>query len=65
MKKKNQELEKFKWMLDYKIKDLRTMIEPREAEIGAMKEQVKEMDLELEVGGFERDESVSEMMGFE
>merc|ERR1719383_865029 len=47
-KKENQELEKFKWILDYKIKDLRTMIEPREAEIGAMKEQVKEMDLELE-----------------
>lgn len=48
LKRKNQELEKFKWMLDYKIKDLRAMIEPREAEIATMREQVKEMDNELE-----------------
>lgn len=48
LKKKNQELEKFKMMLDFKIKGLRTMIEPREAEIAAMKEQVQEMGSELE-----------------
>ena len=48
LKKKNQELEKFKWMLEYKIKDLLTLIEPRQAEIAAMKEQVREMVLELE-----------------
>ena len=48
MKKKNQELEKFKFVLDYKIKELKRQIEPRENEITDMKEQIKEMDQELE-----------------
>lgn len=43
-----QELEKFKFVLDYKIKELKKQIEPREQEIGNMKEQIKEMDQELE-----------------
>ena len=30
LKKKNQELEKFKFVLDYKIKELKKQIEPRE-----------------------------------
>ena len=29
MKKKNQELEKFKFVLDFKIKELKRTIEPR------------------------------------
>lgn len=33
LKKKNQELEKFKFVLDYKIKELKKQIEPREQEI--------------------------------
>ena len=33
MKKKNQELEKFKFVLDYKIKELKKQIEPRELEV--------------------------------
>ena len=48
LKKKNQELEKFKFVLDYKIKELRKQIEPRENQISAMKDRVKEMDAELE-----------------
>ena len=41
LKKKNQELEKFKFVLDYKIKELRKQIEPRENEIKRIKEQIK------------------------
>ena len=41
MKKKNQELEKFKFVLDYKIKELKKQIEPREQEIKSMKEQIE------------------------
>jgi len=48
LKKKNQELEKFKFVLDYKIKELKKQIEPREQEIVDMKDQIKEMDGELE-----------------
>lgn len=48
LKKKNQELEKFKFVLDYKIKELKHQIEPRENEILAMTQQIKEMDVELE-----------------
>lgn len=48
LKKKNQELEKFKFVLDFKIKELKSLIEPKEEEIEQYKEQVKEMDLELQ-----------------
>ncbi|KAF1781800.1 WD40-repeat-containing domain [Phytophthora cactorum] len=44
-----QELEKFKFVLDYKIKELKRAIEPRENEIADMKAQIKEMDQELEL----------------
>ena len=43
MKKKNQELEKFKFVLDYKIKELKKQIEPRENDIKEMKEQIQEV----------------------
>lgn len=43
LKKKNQELEKFKFVLDYKIKELKKQIEPRENEIKVMKEQIQEV----------------------
>lgn len=43
-----RQLEKFKFVLDFKIKELKRQIEPRETEIGSMKEQIKEMDRELE-----------------
>lgn len=48
LKKKNQELEKFKFVLDYKIKELKQQIAPREAEIGTLRQQIEEMDMELE-----------------
>lgn len=47
LKRKNQELEKFKFVLDYKIKELKKQIEPREAEIKANKAQIAQMDEEL------------------
>ncbi|KAI9346401.1 WD repeat domain 65-like protein [Zopfochytrium polystomum] len=47
-KEKNQELEKFKFVLDYKIKELKRQIEPREQDIQGMTHQIKEMDVELE-----------------
>eukprot|EP00501_MAST-03F_sp_TOSAG23-6_P000811 GSMAST32.ASY1.ANO1.841.1 assembled CDS len=47
LNKKNQELEKFKFVLDYKVKELRRQIEPRMNEIADMKKQIKEMNVEL------------------
>ena len=41
LKRKNQELEKFKFVLDYKIKELRRQMEPRENEIKLKTEQIK------------------------
>ena len=35
-------------MLDYKIKELKKQLEPRDDEIGRKKEQIKEMEAELE-----------------
>merc|ERR1712216_602174 len=48
LKKKNQELEKFKFVLDYRIKELRKQIEPKTLEIEAQKVTLGEMDKELE-----------------
>ena len=36
LKKKNQELEKFKFVFDYRIKDLKRQVEPRENHISEM-----------------------------
>lgn len=48
LKRKNQELEKFKFVLDYKIKELKRDVVPREEEISHMKEQTNMMDNELQ-----------------
>lgn len=48
LKKKNQELEKFRFVLDYKIKELKLQIKPRETEINTMRKQIEEMNMELE-----------------
>ncbi|KAJ3005699.1 Cilia- and flagella-associated protein 57 [Thoreauomyces humboldtii] len=48
LKKKNQELEKFKFVLDYKIMELRKQVEPREEDIIVLSSQIKEMDDELQ-----------------
>jgi len=45
LKKKNQELEKFKFVLDYKIKELKKQIEPREKDIKQMREQIVEVKI--------------------
>uniref|UniRef100_T1J5P9 WD repeat-containing protein 55 homolog n=1 Tax=Strigamia maritima TaxID=126957 RepID=T1J5P9_STRMM len=47
LKKKNQELEKFKFVLDYKIKELKKQLEPKDNDIREMKEQVSAMEVEL------------------
>lgn len=47
LKKKNKELEKFKFVLDYKVNELKKQIEPRENEVKEMKEQVHEVRLTL------------------
>ena len=60
LKKKNQELEKFKFVLDYKIRELKRGIEPREQEIASMREQVTMMDLELE--RYHKQSSSSELL---
>lgn len=49
LKKKNQELEKFRFVLDYKIKELKLQIAPRENDIATMRKQIEEMDLELDL----------------
>lgn len=47
LKRKTQELEKFKFVLDYKIKDLKRDITPRQNEIIKLKTQTNDMDIEL------------------
>jgi regulator of replication initiation timing len=46
LKKKTQELEKFKFVLDYKIKELRTDIGPRGDKINELKEDTDRMKQE-------------------
>ncbi|KAG0554261.1 hypothetical protein KC19_12G077500 [Ceratodon purpureus] len=47
LKRKNQELEKFKFVLDYKIKDLKEQVAPREIELQETRETVNKMEAEL------------------
>ena len=47
LRKKNQELEKFKFVLDYKIRELNRQIQPREIEIEKKKKQLEEMNAEV------------------
>lgn len=47
LKKKTQELEKFKFVLDYKIKELKRDIAPRGQEITRLKKETNEMDKNL------------------
>lgn len=46
--KKNQELEKYKLVLNHKIVELKAQIEPREREIKEKKDQIVDMEKELE-----------------
>ena len=47
LKKKTQELEKFKFVLDYKIKELKRDIHPRGMEITRLKKETNDMDKRL------------------
>jgi hypothetical protein len=47
LKKKTQELEKFKYVLDYKIQELKRDIAPREQEIMDLKQDTNKMDKSL------------------
>jgi WD40 repeat protein len=47
LRKKNQELEKFKFVLDYKITELKRQIQPRKLEMKQMSEQIRQMQAEL------------------
>jgi len=47
LKKKTQELEKFKFVLDYKIKDLNRAIAPKEAQILNLRHQTNNLDDDL------------------
>ena len=42
-----QELEKFKFVLDFKIKDLKQQVEPRELELQKTRDLVGKMETEL------------------
>ncbi|KAL2630593.1 hypothetical protein R1flu_015279 [Riccia fluitans] len=64
MKRKNLELEKFKFVLDFKIKDLSDQIEPREAELQDSKDQIRKMEIELERShamGSKKDLAISQL----
>jgi len=47
LKKKTQELEKFKFVLDYKIKDLNRAIAPKEQQILELRSQTNALDDDL------------------
>jgi len=48
LKKQNQELEKFKFVLDYKIRELKAQIDPKNDKIAEMKKEIQAMDSDLE-----------------
>lgn len=48
LKKQNQELEKFKFVLDYKIRELKAQIDPKNDDINSMRTQIHAMDAELD-----------------
>ena len=48
LKKQNQELEKFKFVLDYKIRELKAQIDPKNDKIAEMKKEIQAMDADLE-----------------
>lgn len=47
LKKKNQELEKFKFVLNYKVQELKRQILPRKREITELRTQLQDMEGEL------------------
>ncbi|KAL9654241.1 hypothetical protein ABK040_010273 [Willaertia magna] len=50
LKRQNQELEKFRFVLEYKITELQEQIKPKQDEIDTLKKETKKMRKELEKG---------------
>ncbi|KAK2962662.1 putative cilia- and flagella-associated protein 57 [Blattamonas nauphoetae] len=48
LKRENQELDKFKFVLEFKIRELEKTIQPKNEQIAALEEQIQDMDAELE-----------------
>ena len=48
LKKRNQELEKYKFVLDFRIKELKEQVEPRENEIAEMTSEIQDINTELD-----------------
>jgi len=48
VKAANKELEKFKYVLDYKLREIRRDVEPKDEAIGAMRETIRELDAEMQ-----------------
>lgn len=48
LKRKKQELNRYKYALDFKIKELKEEKGPREEEIAKMKQQLHNMQIEIE-----------------
>lgn len=44
LEKENQELEKFKFVLNYKIKELKHEKDPKESKLQTLEKQAKDMD---------------------
>ena len=57
---RNQELEKFRFVLDYKIRELKAQIDPKTADIASMKTQTRAMEDEL--NDYKRATAVSSRM---
>ncbi len=47
LRRKNQELEKFKFVLDYKVTELRRQLEPRRRDVEQLKTQIAQMQHEV------------------
>lgn len=47
LKRDNQELEKFKFVLNYKIRELKSQVEPRDHEIKELRDKISDMETEL------------------
>merc|ERR1712054_33063 len=48
LKNKARELEKFKFVLDYRNEELKKLIEPKNQELAQLKSQIEELDDELQ-----------------
>ncbi|KAH8620043.1 hypothetical protein ERJ75_000103900 [Trypanosoma vivax] len=64
LKKKNKELEKFKFVLEYKIRELKSQIDPRDEEIRQAKARLAEMGKEADQYARSNDHLVLQIRNF-